>query len=169
MRVELTEEPLPCAKSTYDRYYSFYYTANHVWHSEKIHTLFNLRDDFKIIIQDSLGEVIDIICTDFGKITSVAFRNKIDISYEFSRKPVVENVDRSRLALVDGYCEGNYNVDIIKTTAFPRQDGKIDILLSFSKQQDETWFPISKSAFVSVDENMEAVSFLFVGVEYIDD
>lgn len=165
MRISLVDRPLAMAASTYDAYYNFYFSIlrSPADASPPDHP----RDDYRIYIHDKQGETLDVICNANGVISSIAFRQQaVKTAVNAGFDALSED---GPLAVIADPTIDVYYVDSIRCVQFSSPVLNEAVLVSFSDSPAQQWHPISTAAFMGIDMNNAATSFLFSNVKFIAD
>ena len=169
MKVKLIQGSLDRAESTYDAYYSFHYaiarTARDIGEFSSLST----RDDFRVYLENPTGETIDFICTSQGEIISIAFRQVIVTSTGTPQHQIIRDSEGGKIAFIAHPLLEHYDIKHIRATSHTFANGKADILVSLADEESVAWHPISKNAYVGVDEIMDVKSIFFIGTDLIDE
>lgn len=167
MRVNLVETNVPSANSSYDPYYSFYYSAEVMASREESIPWLKLREDARIYFNDSTGVTFDLICNEAGVISSIAFRQKLvpgELYPEFDHLlPVPE---KTLLGVVANPEIEAYDIELIRPLHVKSPIYGDAILVLLDELVPKNWYPISKSAFIGTDKQSNATAFLFFNMEF---
>lgn len=149
------------ASSAYDSYYSFYYTAPGVTVGARDVAGFLIRDDHRIWLEDEAGEILDIICNGAGEIASIAFRQEISQPPAGASLPPLPAAGGAEIAVIDDPEQEQHRVRRVAASFIAAPDGGEAVLVSVAEDRITSWRPISKSAFVGLDEGLNVAAFLF--------
>ena len=167
MRVNLVENEAPHANSAYDPYYCFYYDAKVADTGVAAIPWLHLREDSRIYLNDRAGITFDLICNKAGMISSIAFRREIIPGQwcpEFDHLlPVPET---ALLAVVANPDIEAYAIESIRPMLLQSPKYGNVILVSLDALSPTRWHPISRSAFIGVDDAGNATAFLFFDVQF---
>jgi len=167
MRVNLVETNVPSANSSYDPYYSFYYTAEVMASREESIPWLKLREDTRIYFNDSAGVTFDLICNEAGVISSIAFRQKLVPGEQYPELDLLLPVpERTLLGVVANLEIEQYDIELIQPLLLRSPTYGDAILVLLDERLPTNWYPISTSAFVGTDTQSNATAFLFFNMEF---
>ncbi len=167
MRVNFVETNVPSANSSYDPYYSFYYTAEVMASREESIPWLKLREDTRIYFNDSTGVTFDLICNEAGVISSIAFRQKLVPGEQYPELDLLLPVpERTLLGVVANLENEQYDIELIQPLLLRSPTYGDAILVLLDERLPTNWYPISTSAFVGTDTQSNATAFLFFNMEF---